>query len=180
MGEAVQNVQFVEIVQAVSEVQDVDGSTVSFKRSPSVSCGTAVIDVESEKPSIEVEQAGQSRRERPGPWVFRWRVENKTEKAMRLLSVRVPHGKFKAEERRFLPPGKIAVRDSFIFDMPVDCEEPPDTIIENAFLILLVGWRENQGRVFVRLRIAVDHRGRPQTVTESITVQRVGFSGVSN
>jgi hypothetical protein len=136
--------------------------------------------VESEGPSIEVAQVEQNRSLNPGRWLFRWRVENKTEKAMRLLSVRVPHGKFKAEERRFLPPAKIAARDSFIFDMPVDCEEPPSTIIENAFLILLVDWQENQWRFFVRLRIAVDHRGRPETATESITVQQVGFSGVSN
>jgi hypothetical protein len=136
--------------------------------------------VESEEPSIEVAQVEQSRSLNPGRWLFRWRVENKTEKAMRLLSVRVPHGKFKAEERRFLPPGKIAVRDSFIFDIPVDCEEPPNTIIENAFLILLVGWQENSWRFFVRLRIKVDHQGHPETATESITVQQVWFSGVSN
>lgn len=139
-----------------------------------------MIDVESEEPSIEVEQAEQSRRERPGPWVFRWRVENKTDKAMRLLSVRVPHGKFKAEERRFLPPVKIAAQDHFVLDLAVACQEPPNTTIENAFLILFVNWQENQWRFFVRLRITVDQEGRPETAPESITVQQVGFSGVSN
>jgi hypothetical protein len=136
--------------------------------------------VESEEPTIEVEQVEQSRNVNPGRWLFRWRVENKTEKAMHLLSVRVPHGKFKAEERRFLPPVKIAARGSFILDMSVDCEEPPETIIENAFLILFVDWRENHWRLFVRLQIKVNQRGNPAAATQSTTIQRVGFSGISN
>ncbi len=99
---------------------------------------------------------------------------------MNLLSVRVPHGKFKAEERKFLPTAKIAVEGSFILELVVACEEPPDTIIENAFLILLIDWQENCWRFFVRLRIRVSQQGHPKTASESITVQRVGFSGVSN
>ena len=135
--------------------------------------------VESEGPSIEVAQVEQSRSLHPGRWLFRWRVENKTEKAMRLLLVRVPHGKFKAEEHKFLPPAKIAAKDSLILELAVACEEPPETIIENAFLILLVDWQENSWRFFVRLRITVEQQGHPETATESITVQQVGFSGVS-
>ena len=136
--------------------------------------------VESEEPSIEVAQVEQSRSLNPGRWLFRWRVENKTEKAMHLISVRVPHGKFKAEERKFLPPATIDARDSFILDMAVDCEEPPETIIENAFLILFVDWQENHWRLFVRLQIRVNQQGNPAAVTQSVTVQRVGFSGISN
>jgi hypothetical protein len=132
--------------------------------------------VESERPSIEVVQVEQSRSLNPGRWLFRWRVENKTEKAMRLVSVRVPHGKFKADERKFGPAAKIAAQDSFILDLAAAFKEPPNTIIENAFLILLVDWQENSWRFFVRLRIKVDHQGHPETATESITVQQVGFS----
>ena len=138
------------------------------------------MSVESKEPSIEVAQVEQSRSLNPGRWLFKWRVEDKTEKAMRLLSVRVPHGKFKAEERKFLSAAKIAAEDSLILELVVACEEPPETIIENAFLILLVDWQENSWRFFVRLRISVDQQGHPETATESITVQRVGFSGVSS
>ena len=138
------------------------------------------MSVESEGPSIEVAQVEQSRSLNPGRWLFRWRVENKTEKAMNLLSVRVPHGKFKAEERKFLSAAKIAAEDSLILELTVACEEPPEAIIENAFLILLVEWQENSWRFFVRLRIRVSQQGHPETATESITVQRVGFSGVSS
>ena len=136
--------------------------------------------MKTEKPSIAVEQVEPSRSENSGRWLFKWRVRNVTETPMNLLSVRLPHGKFKAEERKFLPQVEIAAQDHFIVDLAVACEEPPNTIVDNAFLILLVNWQENQWRFFARLRIMVNEQGQPQTTTESITVQQVGFSGVSN
>ena len=132
------------------------------------------------EPQIEVEQAECGTSKNPGQWLFKWRVRNVTETPMSLLSVRVPHGKFKADERKFGPAVKIAAQDSLILDLAVVCQEPPETMIENAFLILLVDWQENSWRFFVRLRIRVSQQGHPETATESITVQRVGFSGVSN
>ena len=107
-------------------------------------------------------------------------MRNLTEAPLSLLSVRVPHGRFKAEERRFGPAVKIAAQDHFILDLAVACREPPNTIVENAFLILLFNGQENHWRFFVRLQITIDHQGRPATTTESITVQQVGFSGISN
>ena len=136
--------------------------------------------MKTENPSIAVEQVEPSRSENSGRWLFKWRVRNATETPMNLLSVRLPHGKFKAEERKFLPQVEIAAQDHFIVDLAVACEEPPNTIVDNAFLILLVNWQENLWRFFVRLRIMVNEPGQPQTKTESITVQQVGFSGVSN
>jgi hypothetical protein len=136
--------------------------------------------VENEGPKIEVEQVERGTSEKLGRWLFKWRVRNVTETPMSLLSVRVPHGKFKAEERKFGPALKVAAQDHFILDLAVACEEPPNTIVNNAFLILLVSWQENQWRFFVRLRITVNQQGQPQTTTESITVQQVGFSGVPN
>jgi hypothetical protein len=137
-------------------------------------------DVKTENPSIVVEQVEPSRSEKLGRWLFKWRVRNVTETPMSLLSVRVPHGKFKAEERKFLSQVEIAARDHFIVDLAVACQEPPNTIVDNAFLILLVNWQENYWRLFVRLRIMVNEQQQPQTTTESITVQQVGFSGVPN
>jgi hypothetical protein len=132
------------------------------------------------EPQIEVEQAECGTSNNPAQWLFKWRVRNVTATPMNLLSVRVPHGKFKADERTLGPAAKIAAQGSLTLDLIVACQEPPNTIIENAFLILLVHWQENQWRFFVRLRIMIDHRGHPGTTTESITVQQVGFSGVSN
>lgn len=138
------------------------------------------MSVENEGPKIEVEQVEQSRSANSGGRIFKWRVRNQTEAPMNLLSVRVPHGKFKADERKLEPAAKIAAQGQFNLDLAVACQEPPNTIVENAFLILLVDWQENRWRFFVRLRISVDHQGHPETATESITVQQVGFSGVSN
>jgi hypothetical protein len=132
------------------------------------------------EPQIEVEQAECDTSENPGQWLFKWRVRNQTETPMNLLSVRVPHGKFKAEERKFGPSVEIAAQDQFILDLAVACQEPPDTIVDNAFLILFLNWQQSQWRFFVRLRITVGQDGRPETATESITAQQVGFSGVSN
>ena len=136
--------------------------------------------MENEGPKIEVEQVEPSRRDNSGRWSFQWRVRNMTELPLSLLSVRVPHGRFKAEERRFGPAVKIAAQDHFILNLAVACREPSNTVIENAFLILLFNWQENHWRFFVRLQITIDHQGRPATTTESITVQQVGFSGISN
>ena len=138
------------------------------------------MSVENEEPKIEVEQVEPSRSENSGRWLFRWRVRNVTETPMSLLSLRVPHGKFKAEDRRCGPAVKIEAQDHFILELDIACQEPPNTIVENAFLILLVNWQENHWRVFVRLRITVDQQAQPAATTESITVQQVGFSGVSD
>jgi hypothetical protein len=138
------------------------------------------MDVVSEEPSIGVEQVERSRIPDREGWLFRWRVRNQTEKPMRPVSMRVPHGKFKAEECKFVPLVELAAKDSFLVEVAVTCDEPPNTTVENAFLILLADWQQSQWRFFVRLRIRVNHQGEVDTVTESITSQRVGFSGVSN
>jgi hypothetical protein len=139
-----------------------------------------VMRVEHGGPKIEVEQAECGASEKPGRWLFKWRVRNVSETPMRLLSLRVPHGKFKAEERNFRPPVKIAAEHDIIVDLAVACQEPPNTIIENAFLILVVNRQDNHWRFFVRLRITLDPQAQPKATTESITVQQVGFSGISN
>jgi hypothetical protein len=136
--------------------------------------------VENEGPRVEVDQVEPSTRNNSGRWLFRWRVRNLTEASMNLLSVRLPHGKFKGEQREFGPAVKLAAQNHVILELAVACQEPPNTIVENAFVILLVNWLGNGWRFFVRLLITVDQQGRPQTTTESITVQQVGFSGVSD
>ena len=136
--------------------------------------------VESEEPSIAVEQVERCRNANFGGWLFRWRVRNQTEHAMRAVAVRVPHGKFRAQECRFVPSIEIVPKDSFVLEVAVTCDEPPGTTIENAFLILLVDWQQSQWRFFVRLRVVVNQQAEVDTETESITAQRVGFSGVFN
>ena len=86
------------------------------------------MSVENEGPKIEVEQVERGTSEDSGRWLFKWRVRNHDRKQpMSLLSVRVPHGKFKAEERKFGPPVEIgSARPVSILDLAVACEEPPE------------------------------------------------------
>jgi hypothetical protein len=48
--------------------------------------------------------------------------------------------------------------------------------VENAFLILRVLWREQLWRILARLRVVLDQHGVPESSTEVITTQPVGFS----
>ncbi len=59
------------------------------------------------------------------------------------------------------------------------CGEAPGTVVENAFLILRVVWRDEPWQVFARFRVVFDDHGGPRTTTELITTQPVGFSTVA-
>jgi hypothetical protein len=132
-----------------------------------------------ESSEIKVEQVERKSADFPGEWLFTWRVQNNTADPMRLLSIRVPHEKFRATEKTFERPLEISVGTSVTFDMTVFCNQPQESIVENAFLILLIDWRQAHWRLFVRLQIRVNKQAMPDTVIASITVQRVGFSGIS-
>lgn len=97
---------------------------------------------------------------------------------MSFLTARYPHGQFRSPERIFDPPLQAAAGKTATIEMPVRCDEPAGAVIENGFLILLVEWFDKQWRIFVRLRATINQQGVPETVTELITTQRVGFSGV--
>jgi hypothetical protein len=134
--------------------------------------------VSGDSPQITVEQIHRIKRPRTGHWVFQWRIENRTDHSLRLCSVRAPHGKFKADESKLKPGLEIGSGKNSSIELMVVCDEPAGAIVENAFLILLVEWLQAKWRLFVRLRVTIDQKGEPETVTELITTQRVGFSGV--
>ena len=131
-----------------------------------------------DSPQITVEQINRIKRPRTGHWVFQWRIENRTDHSLRLWSVRAPHGKFKADERELKPGLEIGSGKNSSIELIVVCDEPAGAIVENAFLILLVEWLQAKWRLFVRFRVTIDQQGGPETATELITTQRVGFSGV--
>ena len=62
----------------------------------------------------------------------------------------------------------------------VQCHEPAGLVTENAFVIFHCQWRGEAWRIFVRIRVTVTADGAPETATELITTQKVGFSGISN
>ena len=129
-------------------------------------------------PKVAVEELRQSRETGSGRWLFAWRIQNLTEQPIKFLVARCPHGQFKSAERVFDPPLRAAARRGSRIEMSVTCNEPAGAVIENGFLILLVERLNDPWRIFVRLRVTINQQGVPETTTELITTQRVGFSGV--
>jgi hypothetical protein len=129
-------------------------------------------------PKISVEEVSRNRGVGSDRWLFGWRIQNLTEQPMKFLAARCPHGQFRSAERFFDPRLHAVAGRNATIEMPVLCDEPAGAVIENGFLILLVEWLNNRWRIFVRLRVTINQQGEPETATELITTQRVGFSGV--
>jgi hypothetical protein len=129
-------------------------------------------------PKVAVGELRRNREVESDRWLFAWRIQNLTQQPIKFLAARCPHGKFRSDERTFDPPLHAAVGNNTTIEMSVLCDEPAGTIVENAFLILLVEWLEASWRLFVRFRVTINEKGEPETATELITTQRVGFSRV--
>jgi hypothetical protein len=97
-----------------------------------------------------------------------------------MISARLPHGQFKSAEQYFAPLLELAAGASKQFTILVHCDEPAGLVTENAFVIFHCQWHGEAWRIFVRIRVTVTADGEPQTATELITTQKVGFSGISN
>jgi hypothetical protein len=138
----------------------------------------AVAAVNNDEPKIAVEEIRRSGEVGSGRWWFGWRIQNLTAQPIKFLAARCPHGQFRSEERFFDPPFHAPARGNATIEMTVLCDEPAGAVIENGFLILLVEWLDKKWRIFVRLRVIINQQGEPETATELITTQRVGFSGV--
>lgn len=135
-------------------------------------------NVSYDEPKVAVEELRRNREVGSGRWLFGWLIQNLTEQPIKFLAARCPHGQFKSAERFFDPPLQAAAGKTATIEMPVFCDEPAGAVIENGFLILLVEWLDKQWRIFVRLRVTINQQGVPETATQLITTQRVGFSGV--
>jgi hypothetical protein len=133
--------------------------------------------VSDDEPWIAVEEIRRNREIGSDRWLFGWRIRNLTQQPIKFLAARCPHGKFRSGEKIFDPPLYAAGAENAIIEMLVLCNEPTSTIVENAFLILLIEWLETSWRLFVRFRVTINEKGEPETATELITTQRAGFSG---
>jgi hypothetical protein len=90
----------------------------------------------------------------------------------------LPHSRFRSEELELSPAPKLLPGESARLALAVACREPAGTVVENAFLILRVLWREQPWRILARLRVVFDQHGVPENSTEVITTQPVGFSAL--
>ena len=136
------------------------------------------------KPEHSFEEAGAEPRVRveqttcaggDGGWRVAWRITNRTASELRLLDARFPHGQFRSGLME-LGNLTIAPRGSTGLEAVVACQGGPDDVVENAFLITTVEWREVRWRILARLTVRFTTDGAPAAATELVTVQRVGFS----
>lgn len=130
-------------------------------------------------PEIIIEQAARRRAATPGHWLITWRIENR-DGTLRIVSGRLPHGRFRCGETEPTPAVTLGPRESAKLDFTVRCDEAPGTVVENAFLILRVIWSEAPWLILIRLRVSIDENGAPEAGTELITAQAVGFSATMN
>jgi hypothetical protein len=132
------------------------------------------------QPAIELRQTAAEPADVHGEWRIEFSVKNEGDDVLELLMARLPHGQFRSEEQRFEPPLSLAPGENILFSSRVHCHEPPGLVSENAFVLFLAVSRRTSWRIFARIRVAIDEAGKPQTATESITTQRVGFSGIND
>jgi len=115
-----------------------------------------------------------------GFWKVRWQLDNVGGDLLTITTVHLPHGQYKSAARQFTPALEVAAGASEPFESLVHCHEPAGLVTENAFVIFHCQWRGAAWRIFVRIRVDVDMTGAPHAMTELITTQKVGFSGISN
>ena len=112
----------------------------------------------------------------PDRWRTVWSIENIGDSVLEIFTARLPHGKFRSEEKVFAPPVAIAPHGNRPIEIEARCGEPPGAEVENGFLILRVAHDGEQWLILTRLRIRMDARGTPGAATELTTVQHVGFA----
>lgn len=128
---------------------------------------------EGAEPRIRVEQTACTGSD--GDWRIAWRLMNLTASELRLLAVRFPHGQFRSGLME-LGDLTIAPRGSAGLEAVVACRGGPGDVVENAFLIATVEWRDVRWRILARMTVRFTADREPDATTELVTVQRVGFS----
>ena len=130
-------------------------------------------------PEIELRQLSSEWNGVMECWSVGWRIKNNAAHPLRIDSVRLPHGQFKADERCFEPALVLSSGQDARFQTAVRCDEPAGLVTENAFLIFNVVQLGGPWRIFVRVRVDVGSNREPHAEVELITTQKAGFSGVS-
>jgi hypothetical protein len=127
-------------------------------------------------PSVAVETACPCAASACGHWLCTWRIQNLGQEPLQLLAAGLPHSRFRSEEQELSPAPKLLPGESARLALAVACCEPTGTVVENAFLILRVLWRQQPWRILARLRVVFDQHGVPENSTEVVTTQPIGFS----
>jgi hypothetical protein len=132
---------------------------------------------ELEVPEVTLQPVGSAQRVEDGLWRLTWQLEMIGSDPLEVHEAWLPHGRFRAEPRRFEPPIRVEAGTPSELTFDVACAEPPGTEFENGFLLLRTSWREAPWRVFARLTVRIGDGGAPSPVTEEVTIQPIRFEG---
>ena len=102
-----------------------------------------------------------------------WLLQNLGSEPLELEESWLPHGQFRGERQAFEPPISLVPQGILIHTRKVDVGAASGSVIENAFLILLVRWRGKPWRVFARIRAAVAQDCNIEPIVELVTVSPV-------
>jgi hypothetical protein len=131
---------------------------------------------DSEAPSITVEQIARRRAAEAGQWVVGWRIRNVGGDPLTIEAAWLPHGQFRGERTDLQTPVTLGWEQATELGLPVRWDEPVDSVVENAFLILTVRWHDEPWRILTRITVHRDAEGAPDARTQNMTVQKIGFA----
>ena len=124
-------------------------------------------------PRVSIAALGAAKREGEG-WRTTWRIANAEPDALRVVGAIAPHAQFRGEaaiDREIRPKGSTQL------SIVVRTQGNAAGEVENAFVIVLVQRGDERWRMLARLRVPFDGAGTPKPRVETVTLQRVGFSG---
>ncbi len=109
-----------------------------------------------------------------GAWRVHWRVTNEGHEPVRLVAVRAPHSRFRADPVDL----NVVVADTAGVDQTVRVAAAPGEQVDNAFVIFVAVVDRQTWRVMFRVRVPIHADGIPAPIVESMTMHPVGFSEV--
>jgi hypothetical protein len=107
-----------------------------------------------------------------GSWRVRWRVTNVGNEHVRLVAVRAPHSRFRADPTDL----NLVIVETVGVEQTLRVEAAPGEEIENAFVIFVVVKEKQTWRVLFRVRVHMGADGTPAPIVEAMSTHRVGFS----
>lgn len=124
-------------------------------------------------PRLSIAPVGAAKREGEG-WRTTWRIANTEPGAIRIVAAIAPHSQFRGETSL---DREIGGKRSTEFSLVVRTAGAVGSEVENAFVIVQVQRGDERWRFLARLRVPLGDAGKPQPRVETVTSQRVGFSG---
>jgi hypothetical protein len=125
------------------------------------------------EPRLRIEPLGVPKRDGQG-WRTTWRIANSGADAVRIVAAIAPHSKFRGEATL---DREVRSKGSTQISLIVSVDGAAGSEIENAFVIVLLQVGDERWRILARIRVPLDGAGTPRPRVETVTLQRVGFSG---